>query len=47
VLIKVLGYIRDLYDFRRVRYSSSGSVAEDVMRLAKERLEDTLAKLEL
>ncbi len=35
---QVLGYLRDLYDFRRCRYSDPKSLAEDVMRLAKDRL---------
>lgn len=35
----ILGYIRDIFDFRTSDYSSIGSLCDSMVRLAKERSE--------
>ena len=42
-----MGFLRDLYDFRQARYSTVETLADDVMRLARARLEGTIKHLEL
>ena len=39
---QVLSFIRDLYSFQHVRYSSVEILAQDIMTLAKRRVEATL-----
>ena len=48
LLFQVLSFIRDLYSFEHVRYTSREELRADVMRLARSRLEagrDTMQNL--
>jgi len=44
---QVLSFIRDLYDFDHVRYSSIEILAEDIMNLARSRVEATLEQVNI
>jgi len=44
---QVLSFIRDLYDFDHIRYSSVDILSEDIMNLARSRVEATLEQVNI